>query len=139
MRFVDIVRRLWWIFVLDAIIYVVNALTFSPQEKQLGTAGTVFEILSYAIVTVAAFLAARYSGRILDAIKIGALFWFIWRPIPFLISSALSITAGTVDYERAKMAALGYAFALLLFSPLALALCGGGGWFGRRRHQASST
>lgn len=102
---------------------------------QFNLLAAVLEILTFGMVAIAAFLAARYTGRVVDAIKIGALFWFIWRPIPFLISGAFSIAAGSVDYERVRMAALGYGVALLLFSPIAMAISGGAGWFGKRTHQ----
>ena len=133
MRFNNIIRRVWWVFAIDATIGVLNEFVFSHEAAKLNAAGTAFLIfISLIAVTIAAFFEARHSGRILDAIKMGAMFLFIWKPILFVVFSALSLATGSVDYTNAPLAALGSVFALLLFSPIVLILCGCAGWLGSK-------
>lgn len=135
MKFNNIIRRIWWVFAIDAAIYVINAFMFSPDASKLD--GDAFLIFSFIAVTIAAFFAALHSGRILDAIKMGAMFWFIWRPILFIVFGALSIATGSVDYKYATMAALGYVFAQLLVAPIVFILCGCAGWLGRKNKESN--
>lgn len=132
MKSTDIIRQTWWLFAIDAAIYVISASMFSPSSSEFDSAHNVFLILSLIAASIAAFFVARQSGKVSTAIKLGAIFWFIWRPILFVAFAALLTVTGSLDFKYAMISALGYVLAQLLVSPIVFILCGCAGWLGSK-------
>src|SRR5262245_60624976 len=94
---VDVLRRLWWLFAIDAIVLGVEVLTFSPESSLSSVESIGLAVLNLGMVAAIGYFAARYSGRLQDAFKAGLIFWFIWRPIWFFLTSAISSLVGGLD------------------------------------------
>lgn len=133
MKFTDIIRQTWWVFAIEAAMYVISALMFSPGSSKIDSANYVFLTFSLIAVSIAAFFVARQSGKVSTAIKLGAIFWLIWRPILFVAFAALLTVTGSLDFKYAMISALGYVLAQLLASPIVFILCGCAGWLGSPR------
>lgn len=132
MKPTDIIRQTWWLFAIDAAIYVISASMFSPDSSELDSAHYIFLTFSLVAVSIAAFFVARHSGKVSTAIKLGAVFWLIWKPILFVAFAVLLTATGSLGFKYAMISTLGYVFAQLLASPIVFILCGCAGWIGRK-------
>jgi len=122
---------MWLAFAIDGVIFVIISISFRIDPVTGGRIRSVFEFVSYAIVALAAYLAARKSGKISRALAGGVLFWFVWKPLLFFMSGLGGLLWGETSMDHLTTSTIGAVVALVLFSPLALISSAVGGWLAR--------
>jgi len=126
------------VLLVDAGIYLLQEL-LGPGVTSRGLVSVFFEILGFGIVMVVGFVVARSTQSLSRSFLATLAFWFVWRPLLFvLVGLPISILLRGLSVDQALKATMGLGIALVLFSPVALALGGFGGWFGRRAHSLSN-